>query len=70
MVGYAVSECNKKAIEYVRLDTDFANPRLCALYEGMGFVNAGSKRMNGKHYALYELRVSSFRPSWPHMKVM
>ena len=69
IVEHAVSECKKKTIDLVRLDTDFANPRLCALYEGMGFVSGGRKRINGRDYALYELRVSNFRPSWPHMKV-
>jgi GNAT superfamily N-acetyltransferase len=69
MVEHAVSECKKKTIDLVRLDTDFVNPRLCALYEGMGFIRAGRKRTNGRDCALYELRVSNFRPSWPHMKV-
>jgi ribosomal protein S18 acetylase RimI-like enzyme len=70
MVGYAVSESKKKLIEYVRLDTDFANPRLCSLYEGMGFVKAGRKRVNGRDYALYELQVSGFKPNWPRMRVV
>lgn len=70
MVGYAVSESKKKLIEYVRLDTDFANPRLCSLYEGMGFVKAGRKHGNGRDYALYELPVTGFKPSWPGMRVM
>ena len=65
-----MNECKKKNIEYLRLDTDFANPRLRALYEGMGFFKAGRKRMNGRDYALYELHVFGFKPSWPGMRVM
>jgi len=67
--GYAVSESKKRAIDYVRLDTDFTNPKLRSLYDGMGFVMAGSKKLNGRHYALYELKVASFRPSWSNMRV-
>lgn len=57
MIDYAANECRKRSIEYLRLDTDGSNRRLCSLYENLGFVKAGRKLMNTIDYALYELRL-------------
>jgi ribosomal protein S18 acetylase RimI-like enzyme len=61
MVEHAVNECRKRGIEYLRLDTDFTKPRLRGLYESMGFVKAGRRFVDGKDYALYELRIAGLR---------
>ncbi len=57
MVGYAASECRRRGAGYLRLDTDSTKPRLCALYEGLGFKRAGRKLLDGRDYALYELKI-------------
>lgn len=57
MVEHAVRECSRRGIGYLRLDTDVTKPKLCGLYERMGFVRAGRKLMDGRDYALYELRL-------------
>jgi len=65
-----VSESERKTIRYVRLDSDFANPGLRGVYEGMEPVKAGRKRINGKDYALTAFPVSGSKSSWPRMRVM
>ncbi len=57
MMDYAIQECRRRGIRYVRLDTDPTKPRLCRLYESMGFVGAGGKTVEGRAYALYELKI-------------
>ncbi len=57
MMGYAIQQCRQRGIAFLRLDTDFTRPRLCRLYEGMGFLGAGRKTVGGREYALYEMRI-------------
>ncbi|MGA2615044.1 MAG: GNAT family N-acetyltransferase [Spirochaetia bacterium] len=57
LVGHAVRECSRQGVEYLRLDTDITKPKLHDLYERMGFVRAGRKLVDGRDYALYELRL-------------
>jgi ribosomal protein S18 acetylase RimI-like enzyme len=57
MVEHAKSECRKRGIQYLRLDTDSTRRRLCQLYEGMGFRKAGRRSLDGRNYALYELKI-------------
>jgi hypothetical protein len=68
MMDHMKSEHRKK-FDFVRLDMDFANPRLRALYEGMAFIKAGRKRTSGKGHTLYGLKVASLRSCWTNMRV-
>lgn len=56
MVDYAVEECRTKGIHFLRLDTDAGRPKLCGLYERLGFKGAGFVMM-GKRIALYEMEL-------------
>lgn len=57
MVDAAVAECRQRGATCLRLDTDNGRPRLCRLYEAMGFRKVGRVRRDGRDYALYELSV-------------
>jgi ribosomal protein S18 acetylase RimI-like enzyme len=56
MIDYAMNECRKKGISYLRLDTDAENPKLCGIYEGLGFIQVDKKKLGSRNYALYELK--------------
>lgn len=47
---------------FLRLDTAYENPKLCAYYEALGFAFRGEKTLTGDwgsyHYALYEKRIA------------
>ena len=57
MVQHALGECRKRGIGYLRLDTAATRPRLCQLYEGMGFARVGRTFLDGRDYALYEMKI-------------
>lgn len=57
MVAYAIEECKKKGIKYLRLDTGWRRRKLCNLYESLGFVKVGKKTIDDMDYALYEMRI-------------
>jgi ribosomal protein S18 acetylase RimI-like enzyme len=57
MIDYAMNECRKKGISYLRLDTDGDNSKLCELYEGLGFIKVDTRKLRLKNYALYELKL-------------
>jgi len=57
MVEYAVGECRMRGLRYLRLDTAATRPRLCQLYESMGFARVGRTLLDGRDYALYELEI-------------
>ena len=58
MVSAAAAECRARGARFLRLDTDNRAPKLCRLYEGMGFVKVGRRLLDDRDYALYELRVT------------
>jgi len=58
MVDAAVAECKARKAAFLRLDTDNGRPKLCGLYEAMGFVKVGRLPVNGRDYALYERRIA------------
>lgn len=43
--------------EYLRLDADSKNPKLCNYYINQGFVNVGSKKLPLSIYNLYEKKL-------------
>jgi ribosomal protein S18 acetylase RimI-like enzyme len=57
MIDYAKDECRKKGISYLRLDTSGDNPKLCGIYEKLGFVKVDNRKLNSRNYALYELKL-------------
>ena len=59
IVELAQLECIRRGIGWLRLDTDFNSPKLCTLYEAMGFVKVGRKMVDDRDYALYEKRPTS-----------
>ena len=61
MVVHAASECKKRGIGYLRLDTDWGSPKLCGLYESLGFVKVGRRFLGGQDYALYELKLTDIQ---------
>jgi ribosomal protein S18 acetylase RimI-like enzyme len=57
MIDYAIEECKKKRIRYLRLDTGWDRQKLCDLYESLGFIKVGKKTIGVLDYALYELEI-------------
>jgi ribosomal protein S18 acetylase RimI-like enzyme len=61
MVAYAIEECKKKDIRYLRLDTGWHRQKLCDLYESLGFVKVGKKTIGDMDYALYEMKIIKWK---------
>lgn len=57
MIAFAMEECKKKGIRYLRLDTGWNRHKLCSLYESLGFVKVGQKTIGEKVYALYQMKI-------------
>jgi ribosomal protein S18 acetylase RimI-like enzyme len=57
MVEYAVAECKKRGVHYLRLDTGWSREPLCKLYESLGFKRVGKKILGERHFALYEMKL-------------
>ena len=57
MIARAIEECKARGIRYLRLDTGWHRPRLCELYESLGFVKVGMKTIGSRDYALYEMKL-------------
>jgi ribosomal protein S18 acetylase RimI-like enzyme len=57
MVEYAVSECKRRDIRYLRLDTGWNRAPLCRLYESLGFRKVGKRILGEREYALYEMEI-------------
>ena len=57
MVEFAVNECKKRRIRYLRLDTSWNKMPLCKLYENLGFIKVGKKILGDREYALYEMEI-------------
>ena len=57
MVEYAIEECRRRKVKYLRLDTGWKRAKLCIFYESLGFVKVGKRTVNEKDYALYEMLI-------------
>jgi len=57
-------DAKKNSYNYLRLDCDSTNLKLCAYYENQGFVKVGQKKLSLGVYNLYEkeLRLRYFNP--------
>ncbi|XWX62620.1 GNAT family N-acetyltransferase [Desulfitobacterium sp. AusDCA] len=58
MVEFAVEECKKRRIRYLRLDTYWSREPLCKLYESLGFRKVGKRILKERKFALYELEIN------------
>ena len=57
MVEYAVAECKKRGIRYLRLDTGWSREPLRNLYENLGFKSVGKRILGERHFVLYEMEI-------------
>jgi len=57
MVEFAVAECKKRGIRYLRLDTGWSRKPLCKLYESFGFRKVGKQIIGEREFALYEMKI-------------
>lgn len=57
MVKFAIEECRKRGIRYLRLDTGWNREPLCKLYESFGFRKVGKRILGEREFALYELEI-------------
>ena len=55
MIEHAQMICVQKGITYLRLDCDANRPKLCRVYEKLGFKKVGRKVINNYDTAFYEL---------------
>jgi GNAT superfamily N-acetyltransferase len=57
IIQWARDKAKDLGMKYLRLDTEAARPKLCALYESAGFTRH-SERQVGRHYVVrYEMRL-------------
>lgn len=59
MINFAVAECKRRDIRYLRLDTGWSNGPLCKLYESLGFRKVGMRMLGDNKFALYEMKIDS-----------
>lgn len=58
IVEFAIEECKKRNIKYLRLDTGWTNTKLCNMYKNLGFELVDKIQLgNGKVFALFEMRI-------------
>lgn len=58
MVKFAIEECKKRNIKYLRLDTGWTNKKLCNLYKSLGFEIVDKFLLdNGGAFALFEMKI-------------
>lgn len=57
LVGFALEECRKKKINYLRLDTGWTNKKLIEMYEGLGFEIVDKFPLGNGAFALMELKI-------------
>lgn len=53
LVNYAKSECIKRNIPALRLDTHALRPKLCSFYERLGFKFVGKRVLFGEYHAAF-----------------
>jgi ribosomal protein S18 acetylase RimI-like enzyme len=58
MVEFAIEECKKRNINYLRLDTGWSNTKLCNLYKSLGFEIVDKFTLDdGGAFALFEMKI-------------
>ena len=58
MVEFAIEECRRRDIHYLRLDTGWNKKKLCTLYESLGFKLVGKILLDDRgEFALFEMKI-------------
>ena len=58
MVEFAIEECKKRNVPYLRLDTGWNNKKLCSLYKSLGFEIVDKFPLEGGGaFALFEMKI-------------
>lgn len=57
MIKFAIDECKKRKISYLRLDCAGDREKLCSYYERIGFKQVAHKMIGKYDVALYELAI-------------
>lgn len=58
MVEFAIEECKKRNVPYLRLDTGWTNKNLCNLYKSLGFEIVDKLVLDdGGEFALFEMKI-------------
>jgi len=57
MVDWARQECVRGGLAYLRLDCAANRPRLCLLYEALGFIQVDRRMVGPFDEAFYELKI-------------
>ena len=58
LVEFAIKECKKRNINYLRLDTGWSNTNLCTLYKSLGFEIVDNFLLDdGGAFALFEMKI-------------
>ena len=57
MLTFAGKECRRRGISRLRLDCAADRPKLCRLYENLGFVRVDGRRRGEYDAAFYEKRI-------------
>ena len=65
LIEYAQALCREKGISTLRLDTDLHRPKLCDLYEGLGFRRVGMRTMQLPQEAMGQCEVALYEKMLP-----
>jgi GNAT superfamily N-acetyltransferase len=58
MVEFAIEECRRRDVPYLRLDTGWGKYKLCNLYESLGFNLVGKSLLEDRgEFALFEMNM-------------
>jgi ribosomal protein S18 acetylase RimI-like enzyme len=58
LVEFAIEECKKRKIKYLRLDTGWNKTKLCNLYKSLGFELVDKFLLDdGGEFALFEMKI-------------
>jgi len=57
MVEFAIEECKRRNIHYLRLDTGWKNKNLCNLYRSLGFSIVDKFPLGNGAFALFEMKI-------------
>ncbi|MGH4121601.1 MAG: GNAT family N-acetyltransferase [Clostridium sp.] len=58
MVEFAIEECRRRSVHYLRLDTGWSKKKLCNLYESFGFKLLDKTMLEDRgEFALFEMKI-------------
>ncbi|MDR2686233.1 MAG: DNA-3-methyladenine glycosylase [Oscillospiraceae bacterium] len=65
LAAHAERLCREKGVPMLRLDTDLRRPKLCAIYEGLGFRRVGVRAMRLPQEGLGQCDVALYEKTLP-----